>query len=314
MAYTSGDTIEATHYNGFVASVNALWGTGTSNRGIGQTTTTISTVSSSDTITATQWSTLLDRIRSLSDHYGQDASITVDTVTNPIAGDTISAYTTLATDIGTVDAAQIAVASVAAGYQSAVTDTAVVSGTFENTITQTDTLTFGSADEMRYFFNAGGRVSVSWTIDSGTSDAKYDEWADLVTQCGSYYIYNTTGGKSGGSGTPTTNLTTTGFWDLGTGTTTMFKQVADTAPYTANYIQLDVSMNAAAGSSTVMTLTSTWQDDEADETSYNKNIYNVLDQVDGNKTTTFSYEAPATTYISASWGTPAWATTVNTES
>ena len=314
MAYTSGDTIEATHYNGFVASVNALWGTGTSNRGIGQTTTTISTVSSSDTITATQWSTLLDRIRSLSDHYGQDASITVDTVTNPIAGDTISAYTTLATDIGTVDAAQIAVASVAAGYQTAVTDTAVVSGTFTTTITQTDTLTFGSADEMRYFFNAGGRVSVSWTIDSGTADAKYNEWADLVTQCGSYYIYNTTGGKSGGSGTPTTNLTTTGFWDLGTGTTTMFKQVADTAPYTANYIQLDVSMNAAAGSSTVMTLTSTWQDDEADETSYNKNIYNVLDQVDGNKTTTFSYEAPATTYISASWGTPAWATTVNTES
>ena len=313
MAYTSGDTIEATHYNGFVASVNALWGTGTSNRGIGQTTT-ISTVSATNTITATQWSTLLDRIRSISDHYGQDGSITVDTVTNPSAGDTISAYTTLATDIGTIDSAQIAVASVAAGYQTAVTDTAVVSGTFTTTITQTDTLTFGSANEMRYFFNAGGRVNVDWTISGGTSDAKYDEWVDLVTQCGSYYIYNTTGGKSGGSGTPTTNLTTTGFWDLGTGTTTMFKQVADTAPYTANYIQLDASLNAAAGSSTIMTLTSTWQDDAADQTSYNKNIYNVLDQVDGSKTTTFSYEAPATTYITATWGTPAWATTVNTES
>ena len=313
MAYTSGDTIEATHYNGFVASVNALWGTGTSNRGIGQTTT-ISTVSATNTITATQWSTLLDRIRSISDHYGQDGSITVDTVTNPSAGDTISAYTTLATDIGTIDSAQIAVASVAAGYQTAVTDTAVVSGTFTNTITQTDTLTFASANAMRYFFNAGGRVSVSWTIASGTADAKYNEWVDLVTQCGSYYIYNTTGGKSGGSGTPTTNLTTTGFWDLGTGTTTMFKQVADTAPYTANYIQLDASLNAAAGSSTIMTLTSTWQDDAADQTSYNKNIYNVLDQVDGSKTTTFSYEAPATTYITATWGTPAWATTVNTES
>lgn len=313
MAYTSGDTIEATHYNGFVASVNALWGTGTSNRGIGQTTT-ISTVSATNTITATQWSTLLDRIRSLSDHYGQDASITVDTVTNPTTGDTISAYTTLATDIGTVDGAQIAVGAVAAGYQTAVTDTAVVSGTFTNTITQTDTLTFSSANEMRYFFNAGGRVYVDWTISGGTADAKYNEWVDLVTKCGSYYIYNTTGGKSGGSGTPTTNLTTTGFWDLGTGTTTLFKQVADTAPYTANYIQLDASLNAAAGSSTIMTLTSTWKDDAADQTSYNKNIYNVLDQVDGSKTTTFAYQAPNTTYITATWGTPAWATTVNTES
>jgi len=313
MAYTSGDTIEATHYNGFVASVNALWGTGTSNRGIGQTTT-ISTVSATNTITATQWSTLLDRIRSISDHYGQDASITVDTVTNPTSGDTISAYATLSADIGTIDSAQIAVASVAAGYQTAVTDTAVVSGTFTNTITQTDTLTFASANAMRYFFNAGGRVNVDWTISGGTADAKYNEWVDLVTQCGSYYIYNTTGGKSGGSGTPTTNLTTTGFWDLGTGTTTMFKQVADTSPYTANYIQLQASLNATPGSSTLMTLTSTWKDDAADQTSYNKNIYNVLDQVDGSKTTTFSYQAPATTYISATWGTPSWATTVNTES
>lgn len=313
MAYTSGDTIEATHYNGFVASVNALWGTGTSNRGIGQTTT-VSTVSATNTITATQWSTLLDRIRSLSDHYGQDASITVDTVTNPTAGDTISALATVATDIGTIDSAQIAVGAVAAGYQTAVTDTAVVSGTFTNTITQTDTLTFASANAMRYFFNAGGRVYVDWSISGGTADGKYNEWVDLASKTGVYYIYNTTGGKSGGSGTPSTNLTTTGFWDLGTGTTTMFKQVADTSPYTANYIQLQASMNAAAGSSTVMTLTSTWKDDAAEQTSYNKNIYNVLDQVNGSKTTTFGYQAPNTTYISATWGTPSWNTTVNTES
>jgi hypothetical protein len=313
MAYTSGDTIEAAHYNGFVTSVNALWGTGTSNRGIGQTTT-VSTVSSTNTITATQWSTLLDRIRSISDHYGQDGSITIDTVTNPSATDTISALATVATDIGTIDSAQIAVGAVAAGYQTAVTDTAVVSGTFTNTITQTDTLTFASANAMRYFFNAGGRVYVDWTISGGTADAKYNEWVDLVSKCGSYYIYNTTGGKSGGSGSPTTNLTTTGFWDLGTGTTTMFKQLADTSPYTANYIQLQASLNAAAGSSTIMTLTSTWKDDAADQTSYNKNIYNVLDQVNGSKTTTFGYQAPNTTYISATWGTPSWATTVNTES
>lgn len=313
MAYTTGDTIAATHYNGFVTSVNALWGTGTGNRGIGQGTT-VAAISAGNTVTATQWSTLLDRIRSLSDHYGQDGGITIDTVTNPSVGDTISVFSTLAADIGTLDAAQIAVASVAAGYATAVTDTAVVSGTFTNTITQTDTLTFGSANEMRYFFNAGGRVYVDWSISGGTADGKYNEWVDLASQTGTYYIYNTTGGKSGGSGAPSTNLTTTGFWDLGTGTTTMFKQVADTSPYTANYIQLQASMNAAAGSSTVMTLTSTWQDDAADETSYNKNIYNVLDQVDGSKTTTFSYQAPATTYISATWGTPSWATTVNTES
>ena len=313
MAYVIGDTIEATHFNGFVTSVNNLWSTGTGNRGLGQTA--VSSRSAGNDIAAAEWTDLLNKIRLLSDQYGQDGNITIDTVTNPTTGDTISALTTIATDIGTLDAAQIAVVSPAPGYATAVTDTAVVSGTFTNTITQTDTLTFASANAMRYFFNAGGRVYVSWGISGGTADGKYDEWVDLAnSKCGTYYIYNTTGGKSGGSGSPSTNLTTTGFWDLGTGTTLMFKQVADTAPYTANYIQLQASLNAAAGSSTVMTLTSTWQDDAADQTSYNKNIYNVLDQVDGSKTTTFSYQASATTYISATWGTPSWATTVNSES
>jgi hypothetical protein len=43
MAYTVGGLIEATHYNGFAASVNAVWGTGTGDRGYGQSTT-LSTV------------------------------------------------------------------------------------------------------------------------------------------------------------------------------------------------------------------------------------------------------------------------------
>lgn len=313
MAYTSGDTILATHYNGFVTSVNALWGTGSSNRGIGQGTT-LSSVSATDTVTATQWATLLDRIRSLSDHYGQDASITVDTVTNPSATDTITALATLAADIGTIDTAQTTVASVAVGYGTPITDTAVVSGTFTTTITQTDTFTFASANEMRYFFNAGGKIEVTWGVSGGTSDSKYDNWVALATACGTYQIFNTTSGKSGGSGSTTTNSTNSGFWDLTSTPTVIFKQFEDSAPYTTNYIQLSASLDTTPGSSTVLTLTSVWQDDAADQTSYDKAIYNVLDQVDGSKTTTFTASPAATTYISSTWGTPTWATTVNTES
>ena len=227
MAYTSGDTIEAAHYNGFVASVNALWGSGTNNRGIGQTTT-ISTVSATDTITATQWSTLLDRIRTISDHYGTDGSITIDTVSNPSGGDTIAALATLSADIGTIDAAQIAVAAVSAGYGSAITDTAVVSGTFTTTITQTDTLTFANANSMRYWFNAGGKVEVSWGVAGGTSDPKYDEWVDTASKCGTWQIFNTSSAKSGGSGATDTANANAGFWDLTTTPTVYFKQLADT--------------------------------------------------------------------------------------
>lgn len=309
MAYTSGDTILDDHYNGFATSVNAVWGTGTSVRGFGQTST-VSSVSAGTTITATQWSTLLDRIRSISDHQGNDASITIDTVSNPSAGDTISALATLAADIGTIDASA-ATATNAAGFGTAVTDTAVSSATLTGTITQTDTLTFASANQMRYGWNAGGKVEISWGLAGGTADTKYNNWVALATACGTYQIFANTSGKSGGSGSPTTNNTDSGFYDMTTSPVTVFKQFEDTAPYTASYIEVDVSLDAAAGSATVMTLTSKWVDAAADQTSYNKNIYNVLDQVDGNKTTTFSWFPPATTYIADTWGTPTWATTVN---
>jgi hypothetical protein len=304
MAYTSGDTILDDHYNGFATSVNAIWGTGSGVRGLGQTTT-VSSVSAGTTITATQWSTLLDRIRSISDHQGNDASITIDTVTNPSAGDTISALTTLATDIGTIDTSA-ATATNAAGFGTAITDTADNTTSLTGTITQTDTLTFASANQMRYGFNAGGKVEVSWSLTGGTSDSKYNNWVALATACGTYQIFANTSGKSGGSGTATTNNTNYGFYDQTTTPTAVFKQFEDSAPYTASYIELDLSTT-----STVMTLTSKWVDAAADQTSYNKNIYNVLDQVDGTKRTTFSWSPPATTYISATWGTPTWAPTVN---
>jgi len=309
MAYTTGDTILDNHYNDFATSVNTIWGTGSSVRGYGQSTT-ISSVSAGTTITATQWATLLNRIRSISDHQGNDASITVDTVTNPAAGNTISVISTLAADIGTVDASA-AVATNAAGFGTAITDTAALATSLTGTITQTNTLTFSSANAMRYGWNAGGKIEVSWSLSGGTSDDKYNNWVALATACGTYQIFANSSGKSGGSGTANINLTNEGFYDMGTGVVTSFRQYEDTAPYTASRIDLNTNLNAAPGSATVMTLTSLWVDGAADDVSYNKNIYNVLDQVDGTKTTTFSWYPPATTYLTATWGTPSWSTTVN---
>ena len=309
MAYTTGDTILDNHYNDFATSVNTIWGTGSSVRGYGQSTT-ISSVSAGTTITATQWATLLNRIRSISDHQGNDASITVDTVTNPAAGNTISVISTLAADIGTIDSSA-ATATNAAGFGTAITDTAALATSLTGTITQTNTLTFSSANAMRYGFNAGGKIEVSWSLSGGTSDDKYNNWVALATACGTYQIFANTSGKTGGSGSANINLTNEGFYDMSTGVVTSFRQYEDTAPYTASRIDLNTNLNAAPGSATVMTLSSLWVDGAADQVSYNKNIYNVLDQVDGTKTTTFSWYPPATTYLTATWGTPSWSTTVN---
>jgi len=306
MAYASAGSIEAAHYNGFVTSLNAVWGVGSGVRGIGQTTT-LAAVSATDSVTASQWATLLTRLKALSDHQGNDGNITIDSVANPSAGDSIAIIANIATDIGTLDTS--AALSAVAGYGSAITDTAVVSGNFKVTITQTNTLTFASADQMRTFFNAGGKAEISWGLSGHTSDSKANEWAALATECGTWTMSGATSSKVGGSATGTVSQSiTTGFAGLNGTPAQMFKQTQNTSPYTANYMQVLGSFSGA-----VLTLTSIWQDDATDS-AYHSATNTNLDIVNGTKTTTFVVTPAVTTYVADTWGTPTWSTTVNTES
>jgi hypothetical protein len=288
MAYTTGDTILDDHYNGFATSVNAIWGSGSGDSGYGQGTT-VSAVSAGTTITAAQWTTLLSRITSMASH--QSSSITA--ISNPSAGGTISAFTALSTNIATITSNRLNVYGRASVVNSSCSTTTTLTGT----ITQTGNWTWGSTDQARYFFNAGGRISVSWDLSGHTSDSKANEWNNLAAACGTYYVYAQSSGKSGGSGTPNTNNTNLGWHDLTGSWQNAFIQYEDTGPYTANYIQLQLYK-----SSNVVYFGSYWVDAAADQTSYNKSIYNVLDQVDGSKITYFGHEEPGTAYISDSWG------------
>jgi len=317
MAFQTGDTILDDHYNDFGTSVNAMWGAGTGVRGFGQTTT-VAAVTTSTTITAAQWATLLGRCRSISDHQSNDGNITIDSLGDPSAGDLVEAFAAISTDIATLDTSA-ALATNTAGFGSAVTSNVNATGTFAGTVTHTTTLTFAGGNEARYFFNSGGKAEISWTVTGGTSDTKYDNWVTLAAACGTYQIFANVSGKTGGSGSTNINDTNEGYYDMAEAAVIVFKQFEDTAPYTASYIQLSLHMNANDGTDglgnngTVMTVKSELVDAAADQVGYNKNIYNVLDQVDGTKRTTFSFTPCGVSFISATWGTPAWATTTNTE-
>jgi len=288
MAYTSGDTILDNHYNDFATSVNAIWGSGSGDSGYGQTST-VSSVTTSTTITAAQWTTLLSRITSMANH--QSSSIT--SISNPSAGGTISAFTALSTNIATITTNRLNVYARDAIVESSCSTTTTLTGTIE----QRGTWAWGSTDQARYFFNAGGRLRVRWDLSGHTSDSKANEWNTLASNCGNYYIYAQTSGKSGGSGTPDVNLTNYGWHDLTGSYVVAFRQYEDTGPYTANYIQLELYKTGGS-----VLFRSKWVDGAADQTSYNKSIYNVLDQVDGTKLTYFGHEEPGNSYISDTWG------------
>ena len=303
MAYTSGDTILDTHYNDFATSVNAIWGGGTGDAGYGNTGTTVASVSDGDTVQATQWSTLLSRISSMASH--QNSSIT--SISAPSGGDSIEAYTALAGNITTITNNRLNVHA----RQSAVANNIDNTTNLTGTITQTGRFTWGSADQMRYFFNLGGRISCQWNLSGDSNTNKSNDWETLATACGTFNITENASGKSGGSGSTTTNginnNTGHGFGDITSSFVACFKQFAAAyAAYNSNFIQLEALSTGA-----YVELKSTWVDAAAEQTSFTKSIYNVRDTVDGTKRSTFSSEKHDTTHIADNGGTITFSTQTN---
>jgi hypothetical protein len=319
MTYSSGQLIEATDYNGFVsttagANVNGVWSTGSTDSGWGQSA--LATVSPAGSITATQWASLVNTISSMASQTG--TSITARSA--PVAGNTIEILTALNTDLTNITANRlnaVANGSQFTGWTGTNSKTAGTSGS-PWTITFTNTVTFASADAARYFFNAGGRIKID-VSKTATGETGDPEWNDLAnTLCGDIYI---TGGtatqtiaganytgttKTGGTGSPNILLTTTGWYDLvaGAAATIVYKQFADTAPYTSNFIQHSIAKNAG---STALTITTLWSASDGDPISGGTAS---LGATPGTAPTTIvTYFPPSTTYLTESWGTPTVAAT-----
>lgn len=304
MAYTSGDPILDDEYNGFVANnsqnLNGLLGTGSGVRGYGQTT--ISTVSPGTTITATQWATILDKIDAIANHQGTTGSITVDSVTNPIAGDTIAIIANLGTDITTLDtnAANNVYDFGTLGYQTALTPASSTSTStnFSGILDIAVDYQFSSNDEMRYFFNLGGKIVVTPSLSGGTADGKYNEWVDLTgTKMGAMTVFGNSSTRAG-TGTLDVSSTQNGFHGITTTESILLKMFADTSPYTANYIELRGQILTTSVTDDTLRLRCRWVDDASDTSP------SPLDIVDGTKTNTYQCFRPQTTYLTQSYTNP----------
>ena len=318
MTYTSGGLIQATDYNGFVsttagANINDIWSTGSSDKGYGQSA--ISTVSTAGTITATQWATLVNTLSSL----GSQTGTTLTARTAPTAGTVISVLAAVNTDITNVTTNRnnaVAVGSQFTGWSGTNSKTAATSGATW-TITFTNTVTFASANAARYFFNGGGliKLDVSKTATGALGDP---EWNDLAsTLCGDIWISgaaaaHTIAGvsyqgvtKIGGTGTPVSLQNSLGWYNLTTSDQIIYKQFADTAPYTNNFIQHQAK---TAGAGTQLVITTTWSASDGDPISGGTAASGATPGTA--PCTICTYYPPSTTYLtSASWGTPTVAAT-----
>ena len=329
MTYTQGSVIEATDYNNFANvsgnNINTVWSTGTGDKGWGQTA--ISTVSIGGTVTATQWATLVSNLATA----GQQTSSTLTSRTQPVVGNVIAILANVATDINTItlNRGNAAASGTEYGVFSGTTSKTSATGSGQDawTITFTHTVTFASADALRYFFNAGGIVRLKYGKSSTGTDADED-WNTLSGYVGSINLtgrvngaaqtiaaqsYTGTTRLSGTGGTETTLTTTTGWYNLTGSPTTIFQLNNPTAPYTTEFIRT----TATATSSTVLTLVTTWVSDGSSGAGTSSNISggtatdSPSTTISGTAPTTLvTYIPPSTTYLSASWGTPTIAASV----
>ena len=325
MTYSSGGLIQAADYNTFQTNLNAIWSTGTGDSGWGQTS--ISAVSANGVVTATNWSTLVANLAT----SGSQTSTTITSRTAPVTGNVISILANVATDITscTTNRANAASTGTEVGYASGTTSKtgATGSGTAAWTIVFTHTVTFGSADATRYFFNAGGRIRLQYGKSSTGTDIDAD-WNTFAGYPGSLYLTGIAGTKSiagvsytgttrigGSGGTQTTLSTATGWYALTGSPTTIFLLTNTNSPYTGETI----GTTATATSSTVLTLTTTWTQPVVSGAGQTNNISGGTAPALGATsigaatapTTLCTFIPPSTAQgLSASWGTPSIAASV----
>jgi hypothetical protein len=184
-------------------------------------------------------------------------------------------------------------------------------------MTFTQTLSFNTAAQARYFWNTGGRAQITMS-KTGNSTDKDPDWNTFVGTVGTISFvgrvnganqsiggvtYTGTSMNGTGSGGPTV-ATTTGWYSLtpGAAATQIFSLTEGVATYGSDTIKVTAAVNAG---STAITFTTVWHDN-----GYSAPLPGKNNSVSAGGAVALSYYASGTSYITNSWGTPTLSSSV----
>jgi hypothetical protein len=265
---------------------------------------------------------------------GNQTNTVLTSRTAPVTGGTIGILSAVNTDLNSVttNRGNAAASGTTSSTWTGAIDktTATGSGATAWTITWTQTVTFPSANQARYFWNAGGLVTLDMSFTANAVDNDPD-WTRLVGYMGKLTMagrvnsaaqtiaaVSYTGFTRGGTGgTQTTLASTTGWYTLvaGAGATTMIQINDATYLYTTNNIKVTAAVDAT---STVLTLVTTW-------VAPAKTGWGQTNNITGGGDTASPFTAfgtapavlcrfvpPSNATITSTWGTPAVASSIVT--
>ena len=236
---TTGSTIFASDYVAIQDKAQALLGIGSGNRGYGQTVQS-SDVFVGNEITKDQWDLLRYDIINIRLHQdGVLPNIVTINRGDPIVFGASHPNTNYNTLLETAITNKFQVA----GNQSVVSSKGSVnyssswsnSAQFTLTVTGVGATNNDKANNLRYFFNSGGKVRISSSISGGSSTAQVNAWKNILTSVAT---------RSFGADTdPVVN-----YYTLTSSYQTYFQQSLST-PYSANEYRLEARTDVANNSS-----------------------------------------------------------------
>lgn len=176
-----GTKIIATDYNAIQSKVALVLGTGSGDTGYGQTVAS-GQVSVNAKISVTQWSNLRDDLLKCRQHQtGADetGNLTTPTTSVKITEADRAAYMNMA---DTVTTNRLVTPPSGQATTENVATPAVRTTNWNGTLTHTVTVTFASAEAMRYYFNTGSQFLFTADRSGGTpaSDTKDYVWSHLL--------------------------------------------------------------------------------------------------------------------------------------
>lgn len=281
------------------STVNAVWATGGGQTGYGQTA--ISNVAAGQTVAATNWASLINSLNSANSHQGASST----GLTAPVAGGSVAFLSGLGTAITNINNNK---GNAVAQGTTLASNAQTTGSSWTDYANFTFTTTFANGDAARYFFNAGGQISFSVSHPNNAAGINA-AMNTLATQVGTIVISGQSSGartiagtsyngitKVGGSGSPESISTNSGYFGLSTGNTVIFDQNSGISPYTTTVqIYANARTNGTVGSN-----------------SDNGNVVTlhvIMDKISGNGTLgsgsvcTCVVTPPSTGNISNTWGT-----------
>jgi hypothetical protein len=323
MSYAQGDKIDASDYNNLIGTspsgtanrVNTVWSVGSGSAGYGQTA--ISQVSTGDTITATQWATMINNLNSIRTHQSGSGS----GITAVVAGNKIDYLGTLETQIASAYTNRLAFASnaaVSAGSALSTAWTVTVAAPGGNPPAGGSSITsvtrafgaraaFASADQARYFFNAGGRLKLNLSgTQNASTTSRTNSIISLLGFAGGVATFgaNTNGGRTGTGATVVTNQTAIGYHtSTYNSNVTLIDISGTTANYTSNKIYVYVNCNGTQGSNNDKGLNVDFWTVMQTFSGGDNGTYSFDDSFGVNVIRTIDVSAPSTTNLTNTWGT-----------